>query len=71
MKDDKDRLTAAVHAAPYCHPKLAPVDKDGAKDIAGEWTVVARLSELIDADPAGDNPTTTGMDPRDYQRPAC
>ena len=68
-KEDAARMYAAVHAAPYCHPKLAPVDKDGAKDIAGEWTVV-RLSELIDADTAGNDATTTRLDPKGLPAPS-
>ena len=48
-KEDSVRMYAAVHAAPYCHPKLVTRSsraKTTTKDIAGEWTMV----RLIRAD---------------------
>ena len=37
---DADRMWAAVHAAPYCHPKLNAIDHSGAMSLAmthEEW----------------------------------
>ena len=68
-RQHKERFAAAVAAAPYCHPKLSPVDQESSKDIAGEWTVV-RLSDLIDVNPAGNGTETTGVDPKRLPPPS-
>ena len=31
---EEDRMWAAVHAAPYCHPKLNAIDHSGAMSLA-------------------------------------
>ena len=47
-----DRFKSAVAAAPYCHPKLSPIEQ-GRDNDNGAVTIV-RLTDLVDS-AAGDN----------------
>ena len=48
-KDDSVRMYAAVHAAPYCHPKLSPIEQ-GRDDDNGAVTIV-RLTDIVGVSP--------------------
>ena len=51
-RQDKERFAAAVAAAPYCHPKLAPSEHLGRVDTGG--VTIVRLTDLVDS-AAGDD----------------
>jgi hypothetical protein len=48
-KDDSVGMYAAVHAAPYCHPKLSPIEQ-GRDDDNGAVTIV-RLTDIVGVSP--------------------